>query len=82
MCREGKLKKLNQAFENNLRLRIMFAFLVNNQLDYISLKVLQGFTDWSLGSHLKNLEKKNYIDLIRLLSIESSALVIRPLKWE
>ena len=39
----------------------MSALLVNDKIDFISLKDLLGVTDGNLASHLKNLEKKEYI---------------------
>ncbi|ADR23741.1 hypothetical protein MATR_24030 [Marivirga tractuosa] len=35
--------------------------MVNDKIDFISLKELLGVTDGNLASHLKNLEKKEYI---------------------
>jgi len=55
------LNKLDKAFENKVRLGIMSALLVNDKIDFISLKDLLGVTDGNLASHLKNLEKKEYI---------------------
>lgn len=55
------LNKLDKAFENKVRLGIMSALMVNEQIDFISLKDLLGVTDGNLASHLKNLEKREYI---------------------
>lgn len=55
------LKDLNKAFENKIRLAIMSALLVNDYLDFNSLKELLDVTDGNLASHLKSLETKNYI---------------------
>ncbi|WKK85093.1 transcriptional regulator [Marivirga arenosa] len=55
------LDKLDKAFENKVRLGIMSALMVNDKVDFNSLKELLGVTDGNLASHLKNLEKKNYI---------------------
>ncbi len=35
--------------------------MVNDKIDFISLKDLLGVTDGNLASHLKNLEKKEYV---------------------
>ncbi len=56
------LNKLDKAFENRIRLGIMAALVVNDFLDFNSLKVLLGVTDGNLASHLKSLEKKEYIN--------------------
>lgn len=55
------LSKLDKAFENRIRLGLMSALMVNEELDFTSLKELLGLTDGNLASHLKNLEKKGYI---------------------
>lgn len=55
------LKDLNKAFENKIRLGIMSALMVNEYLDFSSLKHLLGVTDGNLASHLKSLEKNQYI---------------------
>lgn len=55
------LKDLNKAFENKIRLGIMSALMVNEYLDFNSLKELLDVTDGNLASHLKSLEKSNYI---------------------
>ncbi len=55
------LNNLDKAFENKVRLGIMSVLMVNDKIDFISLKELLGVTDGNLASHLKNLEKKQYI---------------------
>ncbi len=55
------LKDLNKAFENKTRLGIMSALTVNSRMDFNSLKELLGVTDGNLASHLKSLEKNDYI---------------------
>ena len=55
------LNKLNKAFENKIRLGVMSALMVNEHLSFTRLKELIGVTDGNLASHLKTLEKKEYI---------------------
>ncbi|MEO9965143.1 MAG: transcriptional regulator [Reichenbachiella sp.] len=55
------LKDLNKAFENKVRLGIMSALVVNDYLDFNSLKDLLEVTDGNLASHLKSLEKSEYV---------------------
>jgi DNA-binding HxlR family transcriptional regulator len=55
------LKDLNKAFENRIRLGIMSALVVNEYLDFNSLKDLLDVTDGNLATHLRSLEKSNYI---------------------
>lgn len=54
---------LNKAFESRIRLGIMSALMVNESLDFNSLKDLLDLTDGNLASHLKGLEKEEYIDV-------------------
>jgi len=60
------LKDLDKAFENRIRLGIMSALMVNEQLDFTALKELLGVTDGNLASHLRSLEKSNYITFSKL----------------
>lgn len=55
------LKNLDKAFENKIRLGIMSAMVVNDHIDFNSLKELLDVTDGNLASHIKSLEKKEYI---------------------
>jgi len=52
---------LNKAFESRIRLGIMSALMVNDWVDYNSLKELLDLTDGNLASHLSNLEKNELI---------------------
>lgn len=55
------LKDLNKAFENKIRIGIMSALYVNEFSDFKTLKNLIDVTDGNLASHLKYLEKSEYI---------------------
>jgi DNA-binding MarR family transcriptional regulator len=55
------LKDLDKAFENKIRLGIMSALVVNEFIDFSTLKELLDVTDGNLASHLKSLEKTRYI---------------------
>ena len=57
------LKNLNKAFENKVRLGIMSALIVNDYIDFNTLKELLGVTDGNLASHIKSLEKSKYINV-------------------
>ncbi|HLT94738.1 MAG TPA: transcriptional regulator [Membranihabitans sp.] len=52
---------LHKAFENRIRLGIMSALAVNEYLDFNALKELLDVTDGNLATHLKSLEKENFI---------------------
>jgi len=55
------LEQFDKAFENKIRMGIMSALVVNQHLDFKTLKNLLGVTDGNLASHLKSLEKSEYI---------------------
>ncbi len=57
------LNDFDKAFENKVRLGVMSALMVDDALDFNRLKELLGVTDGNLASHLKALEKVNYIDV-------------------
>lgn len=55
--------KLDRAFENRVRLQIMSVLVVTQRYDFNSLKEMLGVTDGNLASHLKALEKEQYISV-------------------
>ena len=55
------IDKLNKAFENRIRLGIMSALMVNESVDFLTLKELLDVTDGNLASHITALEKADYI---------------------
>jgi DNA-binding HxlR family transcriptional regulator len=57
------ISKLNKAFENRMRLGIMSALMVNDNLDFNALKDLLNITDGNLASHTTALEKVEYIEI-------------------
>ena len=57
--------KLDKAFENRLRLQIMSVLVANQRYDFNSLKELLDVTDGNLASHLKGLEKEEYINVTK-----------------
>jgi len=62
---DNLINQLNKAFENRIRLGIMSILVVNNQVDFNRLKELLQVTDGNLASHLKALEKENYITMTK-----------------
>ncbi len=54
---------LHKAFENRVRLGIMSALAVNDWLDFNSLKEYLDVTDGNLASHLKRLEKEEFVNV-------------------
>lgn len=55
------LEQFDKAFENRIRLQIMSVLVANERYDFNSLKELLQATDGNLASHLKALEKEEYI---------------------
>jgi DNA-binding MarR family transcriptional regulator len=52
---------LHKAFESRVRLGIMSALAVNDSLDFTSLKEFLDVTDGNLATHIKKLERENFI---------------------
>ncbi len=55
------IEHLNKVFDSRIRLGIMSAVMVNNEVNFNELKELIQVTDGNLASHLKTLEENNYI---------------------
>ncbi|MCE7057112.1 transcriptional regulator [Algoriphagus sp. AGSA1] len=53
----------DKAFENVVRLRVMSILMVNAEYDFNSFKEILEVTDGNLASHLRNLEKQEYISV-------------------
>ena len=56
-------QQLDKAFENKIRLGAMSVLLVNQEISFNDLKDLLEVTDGNLASHLKYLEKENYVSV-------------------
>lgn len=55
------LNGLHKAFENRVRLGIMSVLTLQESLDFNALKEYLNVTDGNLASHLKALEKADFI---------------------
>lgn len=55
------IAQLNKAFESRIRLGVMSVLMVNDEIDFPSLKELLQVTDGNLASHTSALEKLEYI---------------------
>ncbi len=55
------LEHINKAFESKVRLGIMSALMVNEEIDFTTLKSLLDLTDGNLASHTRSLEELGYI---------------------
>ena len=60
---KASIEQFDKAFENRIRLQIMSVLLANDSYDFSSLKELLQVTDGNLASHLKSLEKEEYISV-------------------
>lgn len=57
------IEGLHKAFESRVRLGIMSALAVNEVLDFNALKEYLNVTDGNLASHIKALEKEEFIEV-------------------
>jgi len=55
------IANINKAFESRVRLGIMSVLMVNEEADFNTFKENLDLTDGNLASHLKALEKIDYI---------------------
>jgi DNA-binding MarR family transcriptional regulator len=55
------IKDLNKIFDSRVRLGIMSALMVNEQVNFNELKEVLDITDGNLASHLKALEENGTI---------------------
>ena len=53
--------QLNKIFDSRIRIGIMSALMVNEDVNFNDLKALIDVTDGNLATHLKTLEENNYI---------------------
>lgn len=53
--------QLNKVFDSRIRIGIMSALMVNEDMNFNDLKALIDVTDGNLASHMKNLEENNYV---------------------
>jgi DNA-binding MarR family transcriptional regulator len=55
------IHNLNKAFENRVRLGIMSILMVNDKVDFNTLKEMLDVSDGNLASHIASLEKSAFI---------------------
>lgn len=58
---KNPIQNLNKLFDSRIRLGIMSALLVNEEISFNELKELIQVTDGNLASHLRTLEESGYI---------------------
>jgi DNA-binding MarR family transcriptional regulator len=59
----GIINGLNKAFESRVRLGIMSVLMVNDSIDFNTLKEILGASDGNIASHTNALEKAGYISI-------------------
>ncbi len=59
------IENLNKAFESRVRLGIMSILMVNETVDFGTLKEQLQITDGNMASHLSALEKLKYIEITK-----------------
>lgn len=57
------IEDLNKAFESRIRLGVMSVLMVNDWVDFATLKETLDVTDGNLASHITALEKLEYIQV-------------------
>jgi DNA-binding MarR family transcriptional regulator len=56
---------LNKAFENRVRLGIMSILMVNDSIEFSTMKEMLDITDGNLASHIAALEKIEYVEVTK-----------------
>lgn len=57
------ITQLNKTFDNKVRLGIMSVLIVNDWVDFRTLKEVLDLTDGRLASHIKGLEGEGFIEV-------------------
>ena len=57
------ISNLNKAFDNKVRLGIMSILMVNDWVEFKAIKEMLDLSDGRLASHIKALEKEDYIKI-------------------
>jgi DNA-binding HxlR family transcriptional regulator len=60
---ENPIGQLNKIFDSRIRIGIMSALMVNEDLNFNDLKSLIDVTDGNLATHLKTLEENKFIQV-------------------
>lgn len=58
---KNPINGLNKVFESRIRLGVMSALMVNEEMNFNDLKQLLEVTDGNLATHLLSLEQNGYI---------------------
>jgi len=60
---KNQIEDLNKAFESRIRLGIMSILMVNDWVDFPTIKEMLNITDGNLASHIQALEKLQYVEV-------------------
>mgnify|MGYP000986536024 CR=1 FL=1 len=55
------IEQLNKAFESRIRLGIMSMLMVNESVDFLTIKEMLNASDGNIASHISALEKSEYL---------------------
>lgn len=55
------IEQLNKAFESRIRLGIMSMLMVNDSVDFLTIKEMLNASDGNIASHITALEKAEYL---------------------
>jgi DNA-binding PadR family transcriptional regulator len=55
------ISRINKSFESRIRLGIMSVLMVNESIDFLTLKEILDASDGNIASHISALEKSGYI---------------------
>ena len=58
------ISNLNKAFDNKVRLGIMSMLMVNDWVEFKTLRDMLELTDGRLASHIKSLEENGFIEIV------------------
>jgi DNA-binding MarR family transcriptional regulator len=60
---KNQIEDLNKAFESRIRLGIMSILMVNDWVDFPTIKEMLNITDGNLASHIQALEKLQFVEV-------------------
>jgi DNA-binding MarR family transcriptional regulator len=59
------ISHINKAFDHRIRLGIMSVLMVNETMEFTTMKELLDVTDGNLASHIKALEQETFISVTK-----------------
>lgn len=57
------ISQLNKSFESRIRLGIMSVLMVNESIDFLTIKEMLDASDGNIASHVAALEKAEYLTI-------------------